>query len=203
MSLLTHEPLLLIRYPEPTRLKGHYVKGTPSVISCSGNVQPLNGDELKLLPEGNRKKGSIKVYTEITMYDDDIIRRNDDKYNIAKIDISTIDNIIDETDYTCIINNTTFTHTSIVGATDLTIVAGLVASINNGSENIEATDNLDGTYTITSIYRGELFTIEVDVNQSVVNSIANITEEYRILQDKDYSVHDISHYKLYGFLLDQ
>ena len=203
MSLLTHEPLLLIRYPEPTRLKGHYVKGTPSVISCSGNVQPLNGDELKLLSEGNRKKGSIKIYTEIAMYDDDIIRRNDDKYNVSQVDISTIDNVIDETDYTCIINSTTFTHTSIVGATDLTIAAGLVDEVNDGAEDVEATDNLDGTYTITSTYRGTLYTVEVDENQSVVNSVANITEEYRILQDKDYSVHDISHYKLYGFLLNQ
>jgi len=203
MSLLKHEPLLLIRYPEPTKLKGHYIKGTPSIILCSGNVQPLNGDELKLLSEGNRKKGSIKIYTEISMYDDDIIRRNNDKYNIAQVDICTIDNVIDEIDYTCIINSTTFTHTSIVGATDLTIVAGLVDEINNGSENVEATDNLNGTYTITSIYRGELYTIEIDVNQSVVNSVANITEEYRILQDKDYSVHSISHYKLYGFLLHQ
>jgi len=203
MSFLTYEPLLLIRYPEPTKSKGHYTKGTPTIISCSGNVQPLNGDELKLLSEGNRKKGSIKIYTEITMYDDDIIRRNDDKYNIFQIDICTIDNIIDETEYTCSINSTTYTHTSIIGATNLTIVAGLVDKINNGSENIEATDNLDGTYSITSIYRGTSYTIEVDENQSVVNSVANITEEYRILQDKDYSVHSISHYKLYGFLLNQ
>lgn len=203
MSLLKHEPLLLIRYPEPTKLKGHYIKGVPTVISCSGNVQPLNGDELKLLSEGNRKKGSIKIYTEITMYDDDIVRRNDDKYNIIQVDISTIDNVIDEIDYTCIINSTTFTHTSVISATDLTIVAGLVDKINDGSENIEATDNLDGTYTIVSIYRGEPYTIEVDDNQSIVNSVANTTEEYRILQDKDYSVHGISHYKLYGFLLHQ
>jgi len=166
-------------------------------------VQPLNGDELKLLSEGNRKKGSIKIYAEIAMYDDDIIKRNDDKYNVAQVDISTIDVVTDEIDYTCIINSTTFTHTSIVGATDLTIAAGLVAEINDGSEDIEATDNLDGTYTTTSAYRGTPYTIEVDDNQSVVNSVANITEEYRILQDKDYSVHDISHYKLYGFLLDQ
>jgi len=203
MSSLSNEPLLLIRYPEPTKSKGHYTKGTPSVISCSGNVQPLNGDELKLLSEGNRKKGSIKIYAEIAMYDDDIIKRNDDKYNVAQIDISTIDVVTDEIDYTCIINSTTFTHTSIVGATDLTIAAGLVAEVNDGSEDVEATDNLDGTYTITSTYRGTSYTIEVDENQSVVNSVANITEEYRILQNKDYSVHDISHYKLYGFLLDQ
>jgi len=203
MSLISNESLLLIRYPEPTKSKGHYTKGTPSVISCSGNVQPLNGDELKLLSEGNRKKGSIKIYAEIAMYDDDIIKRNDDKYNVAQVDISTIDVVTDEIDYTCIINSTTFTHTSIVGATDLTIAAGLVAEINDGSEDIEATDNLDGTYTTTSAYRGTPYTIEVDDNQSVVNSVANITEEYRILQDKDYSVHDISHYKLYGFLLDQ
>ena len=96
MSLLQHEPLILIRYPEPTKIKGHYTKGTPTIILCYGNVQPLNGDELKLLPEGNRTKGSIKIYTEISMYDDDIIRRNNNKYNISQIDICTIDNVIDQ-----------------------------------------------------------------------------------------------------------
>jgi len=201
MSLLKNESLILIRYPAPTLSKGHYTKAQPSVILCDGSVQPINGDELALLPEGNREKGSIKIYTEIPMYDDDIIRRNDDKYNVAKVDICTIDNVTDEIDYTCAINDTSFVHTSIVGATGLTIAAGLVELINDGAELVEATDNLDGTYTITSTYRGTSYGIEVDENQSVVNLVANTTEEYRILENKDYSVYTLSHYKLYGFLL--
>ena len=79
----------------------------------------------------------------------------------------------------------------------------MVSEINGGSELVTATDNLDGTYTLISDYRGSPYTLETDVNQSFVNSAANITEEYKIMQDKDYSVHSLGHYKAYGFLMGQ
>lgn len=203
MSLLKNESILIIRYPTPTLVKGHYIQGTPSFIYALANVQPINGDELLLLPEGNRKKGTIKIYSETEIIDNDILRRVDNRYtyNIAQINTCTVDVALDSTDYTCTINGTVFTHTSIVGATILTIVAGLVSEINLGSELVTAVDNLDGTYTLTSDIKGTLFTVSVDVNQSVVLDVENITEEYKIMQDKDYSVHDIPHYKVYGFLM--
>jgi len=203
MSLLKYEGILIFRWPEPTKVKGHYIQGDPTVFLTDANVQPINGDEFLLLPEGNRIKGSLKIYTETPIYDNDVARRDQDKYNVAQSDICTIDNIIDSIDYTCTINSTIFTHTSIIGATALTIASGLVSEINGGSELVTATDNLDGTYTLISDYRGSPYTLETDVNQSFVNSAANITEEYKIMQDKDYSVHSLGHYKAYGFLMGQ
>lgn len=52
-----------------TRTSGSYVEGVwtpaaPSTFDIEGSLQPLNGRELLLLPEGERSKGSWKLYTE-------------------------------------------------------------------------------------------------------------------------------------------
>lgn len=60
----------------------------------------------------------------------------------------SVDTVADNTDYTVTINGTDFTIDSGAGATNLTIAAALVAAIDGGSEPVDATDNLDGTFGI-------------------------------------------------------
>jgi len=198
MGLLKNEEVVIIRPVGGSYTKGHYVALDPFITTILASVQPINGDELLLLSEGNRKGGTLKFYSESEIKTDDILRRK--QYNSTQKNICTIDTALDSTDYTCTLNGTVFTYNSGIGATKLTIAAGLVSQILTGSEPITIINNLDETYTITAIVTGTPFTIAVDDNQSINEDTINVTKEYKALQDKDYSVHSISHYKAYGFL---
>jgi len=200
MGLIKNEEVVLIR---PTGgnedyVKGHYIASSPSITTIDASVQPINDDELLLLSEGNRKAGTLKFYSESEIKTDDFLRRKE--YNSAQQNTCTIDTGLASTDYTCTINGTIFTYNSGSNTDPILIAAGLVSQISAGLEPIIVTDNLDGTYTIMADVIGTPFTITVDVNQSIVEDVENITKEYKALQDKDYSVHSLSHYKAYGFL---
>lgn len=204
MSLLRQEEILIKRPGVGSYTKGRFVAATPTIISpVYANVQPISGDELLLLPEANRSPDTLKWYSETEIRVDDILKRV--KENVAQVNTCTIDNVVDETDYTCTINGTTFTHTSIIGATALSIVSGLVTLIDAGSSAllISVTDNLDGTYTIESDVVGDAMTITVDSNQSTVEDVANVSKQYRVLQLKNWHGHLIPHYKAYGYLIDE
>lgn len=201
MSLLDNEIIIIIKQSTGTWIKGHYIDGTKVYSYAYASVQPINGDELQNLQEGDRIKGTLKFYSESEMLDDYFLRRKSE--NVKKVATCTVDNVLDSTDYTCTINETEFLFNSGVGATAESIVIGIVNEIENGAEPIEVVDNLDGTYTITANYEGSDYTLEVDTNQSINVDIANITKEYKCMQDKDYSAHNIAHYKAYGFLVER
>jgi len=201
MSLMDNEIIIIIKQGTGSWVKGHHVEGTKTYTYANASVQPINGDELQNLAEGDRIKGTLKFYSVSEMLDDYFLRRKNE--NIKKIVTCTIDNVLDSIDYTCTINGTEFLFNSGVGATAISIVAGIVNIISGGSEPISVLDNLDGTYTITANIEGSDFTIVVDDNQSINIDTENVTKEYKCMQDKDYSVHSISHYKAYGFLVER
>jgi hypothetical protein len=199
MPLIKNENIIIVRPGTGTYTKGHFVPASDTVIRIAANVQPVNGEELLLLPEGNRKRGTIKIYSETEIIDNDRIRL--ESANTAQVVTCTVDNVIDETDYSITINGNDYEYESGIGATNLTIVVGIVAAIELGSEPITIVDNEDGTYTLTADTEGTSFTIEIDENQSYVTDTANVLKQYEIMQDKDYSPFNISHYKTYGFLM--
>lgn len=199
MSLLKNDVVLIKRIPQSGYVNGQPIFGTPQFLSIECSRQEIEGDELLILSEGDRLKSSRKYFSTEEIKKNDLIRSLNE--NAIQSDLVTVDNVLDETDYITTINSTSFTHTSIIGATALTIVAGLVALINAGSELITATDNLDGTYVLKSDYSGEPYDLAVDDNQSFVNVVENITNEYKIIQVKDWSNHNIPHYKGMGFLI--
>jgi len=201
MTLLDNEIIIIIKQNTGTWLKGHHAEGTKTYSYANASVQPINGDELQNLPEGERIKGTLKFYSESELFDNYFLRRKNE--NVKKIATCTIDNVLDSTDYTCTINETEFLFNSGVGATAISIVAGIVNEIESGSEQITVIDNLDGTYTITANIEGSNYTLIVDDNQSFNIDVENVTKEYKCKQDKDYSVHNISHYKAYGFLVER
>lgn len=201
MTLFDNENIIIIKKTSGTWSKGHHTDGSITYIPATANVQPINDDELQALKEGERVKGTLKFYSETEILKNYFTRRKDE--NVAKIVTCTIDNVLDSTDYTCTINETEFLHNSGVGATAVSIVVGIVTEILGGSELITVVDNLNGTYTITSSIEGTNFTLKVDVNQSFNLDIDNIQKEYKIMQSKNYSSHDIKYYKAYGFLVER
>lgn len=201
MTLLNNEKIIIIKQASGSWLKGHHIEGEKTYNYAYASVQPVNGDELQNLPEGDRIKGTLKFYSESELFDDYFLRRHNE--NVKKVVTCTVDTVIDSTDYTCTINGTEFLFNSGVGATAISIAAGIVNEIDGGSEPIVVLDNLDGTYTITANIEGSDYTIEVDDNQLINIDIENATKEYKCMQDKDYSVHNIAHYKAYGFLVER
>jgi len=198
MGLINLEPIVIIKKNPGTRIKGHYIPGSITATEADANSQPLNGEELQLLEEGDRVKSTRKFYSEYEIKENNFIRRS--KENVAQVDTCSVDTVLDSTDYTCTINGTIFTYNSGIGATALSIVDGIVTEIQGGSEPINVVDNLNGTYTITSSIVGTEFTLSVDTNQSFDLDVANVRKQYRIMQVKDYSDHNIPHYKGYGVL---
>lgn len=201
MSLLDNEIIIIVKPSTGTWIKGHYSDGTKVCSYAYASVQPINDNELQNLQEGDRIKGTLKFYSESEMISDYFLRRKNE--NVKKVITCTVDNVLDSTDYTCTINGTEFLFNSGVGATAESIVIGIVSEIEGGSEPIAVVDNLDGTYTITASFEGSDYTLVVDDNQSINVDIANITKEYKCMQDKDYSAHNIAHYKAYGFLVER
>jgi len=54
----------LTRYPIGTRgTDGRFVPGTAVVTSIEATVQPASGRDMQTLPEGERQKRGIKLYT--------------------------------------------------------------------------------------------------------------------------------------------
>lgn len=103
--------------------------------------------------------------------------------------IVTVDDVVNATEYTVAINGTEFAFTSDVDATDLEIAAGLVAAINAGSEPVTATDNADGTYTLTTDTPGTAFSAIPDARQ-VMGAIIDVVrvEVASVVDETDYTV---------------
>ena len=62
--LLTHKTHIQIERTAPGAwVKGRWVEGLVTLINIEANVQPMRGHELLVLPEVDRTKDSIKVYS--------------------------------------------------------------------------------------------------------------------------------------------
>ncbi len=65
MSLLGQTSITRRRYAAGTRAStGFWTTPTPTDTTISASVQEASGDDLQVLPEGERKKETVKVYTE-------------------------------------------------------------------------------------------------------------------------------------------
>jgi len=83
-------------------------------------------------------------------------RKVDDPVGVA---VSDVEN---DTDYDIYINGTKFSFTSDSDATAAEIAAGLVAAVNAGSEPVTATDDADGTFTLSADVSGTAYTLKID-----------------------------------------
>ena len=201
MSLIETELVRIERLANGLYVDGHYIDGVSSYYMYYVNVQPTSGEELMLLPEANRPSESITIYSSNVLETDDIVRREIE--NIAQVNTCTIDSVEDETIYTVTIGYVAHSFTSGIGATALEITTGLVAVINLDSLIVTAEDNLDGTYTITSNYKGDSFAISVDDNQSQVSDVASALKEFKIIKCDNWMSHSLSHCKAFGYLIEE
>lgn len=64
MAILGEETVTGVRYAAGTRSAGVFVPGATSPLSILASVQPAEGEDLELLPEGQRTKTVLKLYTE-------------------------------------------------------------------------------------------------------------------------------------------
>ena len=87
MSLLHNEAITIKRYSTGSYEKGHFVEGTEISITGYANIQPLNGNELLQLPEGDRQKESIKVYSLDTVLrnKDILVDSNSNEYELQQV----------------------------------------------------------------------------------------------------------------------
>lgn len=80
------------RFAPGTWVNGRWVEGTKTTSYINANVQPLKGSELLALPESDRTKESIKVYStevlntvdEVGQESADIITWNTKRYKAIK-----------------------------------------------------------------------------------------------------------------------
>lgn len=79
---------LIVRRREPGKMyRGKWVSSnrfTEHEAQCS--FQPLSGRETLQLPEGDRIKSHVKIYSSFAMKRDDIVERNGESYEIQMVD---------------------------------------------------------------------------------------------------------------------
>lgn len=56
-------PITILRKTEGEWVKGRWVEGKTEELEIEASVQPMRGHELVVLPEADRTKDSIKVYS--------------------------------------------------------------------------------------------------------------------------------------------
>lgn len=76
-------------------VNGNWVKATPTTITITANIQPvMKSTDTMLLPEGDRSKEAIKVYTTTPLYqrkeganpiDGDIISWDGKSFEVIKV----------------------------------------------------------------------------------------------------------------------
>jgi len=67
--ILGLQTVTLSRYAIGSRgTDGRFVPGTPTTSSIEATVQPANGRDMQTLPEGERQKRGIKLYTTTLLY---------------------------------------------------------------------------------------------------------------------------------------
>jgi hypothetical protein len=64
---LFRSPLTVKSYANGAYIDGEWQEGAETQFTIQGSVQPASGEEMQLLPEGRRKYGAYRVYTNATL----------------------------------------------------------------------------------------------------------------------------------------
>jgi hypothetical protein len=84
---LNVEAITVTRSAQGSYVSGRFVPGAPTVTTAAGNVQPLSGKELLLLPEGERQRQVVKIYTGFALESGDIVTRADGiQYDVQAVE---------------------------------------------------------------------------------------------------------------------
>ncbi len=85
MGLLDNESITVKRKAAGAYVNGHYVTGAESNYSALASVQPLSGEEILQLPEADRKRESLKMFTPSEIKVNDTVTRAGRNYEVQKV----------------------------------------------------------------------------------------------------------------------
>jgi hypothetical protein len=63
-------------------VNGRYVAGKESAFEIEANVQPLTGNEILQVPEGERQAENLWMYSETHIKADDVVERGGNEYMV-------------------------------------------------------------------------------------------------------------------------
>jgi hypothetical protein len=66
-SLASHTALAVKRAVAGAYVNGRYVASAPAGLTVLASVQPLTGDDLLVLPEGERTTGAIEIFSVVEL----------------------------------------------------------------------------------------------------------------------------------------
>ena len=85
--MLGDELITIERTVESIDNKGRPIEGATSIFENEkASVQPLSGQELLLLPEGERIRQNLWLYTTFDILIDDIVIRNNKNYTTMTVE---------------------------------------------------------------------------------------------------------------------
>jgi len=67
------ETITVTRRAAGSYVDGRWVQGAATDHAAAGNIQPLSGTELQQLPEGDRNRGPLKIYTGFAFENGDVV----------------------------------------------------------------------------------------------------------------------------------
>ncbi len=73
-------------YVDSKYVKGVWKKGLETTITVDAFVHPCSGKDLLSLPEGERVKQTLKIYTDEKLKDSDIICIRSEKYKVYNVE---------------------------------------------------------------------------------------------------------------------
>ena len=74
---LNMESITVTRTAEGSYVNGRYIPGASQAETAEGNIQPLTGEELQQLSEGDRERHVLKIYTAYALENGDIVTKAD------------------------------------------------------------------------------------------------------------------------------
>ena len=84
MRLLLNETIAINR-SSSSFVKGRPVEGATTTSTERANVQPLKGNEILQLPEGDRERENLKCFTPFKLLlNDEVIRPDGRKYEVQE-----------------------------------------------------------------------------------------------------------------------
>lgn len=90
MSLLPNEKMTIRREGSGGSYeKGHRVSAADNLLKAEGSIQPLNGKEVLQLPESDRIRQSVKIYSAFAFQTNDIVVRMSDN---AEFEVQKVEN---------------------------------------------------------------------------------------------------------------
>ena len=84
MRLLLNETITINRTAH-SYVKGRPVEGGTTVYTEKANIQPLKGNEILQLPEGDRERENMKCYLQFELQvNDEVVRSDGRKYEVQE-----------------------------------------------------------------------------------------------------------------------